>query len=106
MEIRVISNAPYWCSYDNIWKISWKINDKNTHRFSSRGKRIGEVISSEQKETERLEALERLDCVRSYLEGTIERKEAVARLSNLRFLSPRRPIAHICTMLEYLIRRR
>lgn len=106
MKIKVSTNAPSWCNCDKIWKISWKINDKSTYLFSTRGKRIGEVISDQQMEMERQEALSRLNTVKEYLEGDVDRKQAVRRLSNLKFLSPRRPVAHLCTMLEYTIGRR
>lgn len=106
MKVEVKTNTPSWCNCDKIWKISWIINGKRTYLFSTRGKRIGEIVSSEQKALEHTEALCRQNIIKEYLEGNIDRKEAVSQFGGLKFLSPRRPVAHLCTMLEYLIGRR
>ena len=92
-----------FCDYDNIYKITWEINGKNTNNFSSRGKRIGQIPSNKQKAFELAEAYERADIVIDYLSGKINRFKAIERLQSLKYLCPKNPTAHLATMMEYAL---
>ena len=90
-----------FCHYNFIYKIKWVINGKETHNFSTMGKRIGNPPTDRQKAIELVEAYERGDIVVEYLEGKIDRFQAIRRLQALQFLGPKNPTSHLATVLEY-----
>lgn len=102
----VLVHSVEWNSYDQIYKITWKIDGKLTNAFSTRGKRIGQTIAQEQKNAERLEAEIRGEVVCRYLLGSITRSEAIKTIEKLKFLCPKNPTAHLCTMNEIALENR
>ena len=51
-KLSVSIETPVFCSYDNIWKISWKIGGRRTNAFSTRGKHINIKVSEAVKKAE------------------------------------------------------
>ena len=102
-KIKVKFEEPSFCSYDNVWKISWTINGRRTNSFSSRGKRIGQTISPKQIANEYREALKRGQIVVDFLTQKITRKQAINNLKDLRFLCPKNQTSHLLTLAEFAL---
>lgn len=90
-----------WCDYDQIWKITWKINGRLTNNFSSRGKRIGQEVTFHQRANEYSEAASRAQTVVDYLTKKISRADAIEQIEELDFLCPKDVKSHLLTMSEF-----
>lgn len=89
----------YWCNYDNLPKIVWTIGKRRTNNFSAGTKRIGKNVSSATINREMVAAQERAAVAADYLNGKLNRWEAVGKLKN-NILCPESPEEHLLTLAE------